>query len=98
MDWVIWKNEIEEMSDDEIKIQKLDKILDIVEKILEFNRQNQEGKGLRILTPDQMLSTLPTTLAQSKVGSNSEIRQLLYSFHRSKKLAKTIYNNFINTI
>ena len=54
------------MSDDEIKIQKLDKILDIVEKILEFNRQNQEGKGLRILTPDQMLSTLPTTLAQSK--------------------------------
>ena len=76
------------MSDDEIKIQKLDKILDIVEKILEFNRQSQEGKGLRILTPDQMLSTLPTTLAQSKAGSNSEIRQLLYSFHRSKKLAK----------
>ena len=34
------KNEIEEISDDEIEIEKPDKIVDIVEKILEFNRQN----------------------------------------------------------
>ena len=52
------KSEIEEMSDGEIKIGKSDKIVDIVEKILEFNRQNQEVQGLKILTPDQMVSRL----------------------------------------
>ena len=50
-----------------------------------------------------MLSRLPISVAQLKVGNNSEklkneIRQLLYSLHRSKKLSKTIYNNLINAI
>ena len=36
------QNEIKEMSDDELKIEKPDKIVDIVEKILEFNRLNQD--------------------------------------------------------
>ena len=40
-----------------------------------------------------MLSRLPITLAQLKAGNNSEklkneIRQLLYSLYRSKKLTK----------
>ena len=35
------KNEIERMSEDEIKIGKPYEIVDIVEKILEFNRQKQ---------------------------------------------------------
>ena len=66
-------------------------------------KRNQQGQGLKILTPDQMLSRLPITLAQLKAGNNSqklinEIRQLLYSLYRSKKLTKTIYNNFINII
>ena len=57
--------------------------MDVVEKILELNKQNQEGHGLKISTPDQMLSRLPITLAQLKAGNNSEklkseIRQLLY--------------------
>ena len=68
-----------------------------------MRRQNQEGQGLKILTPQQMLSRLPISFAQLKVGNNSEklkneIRQLLYSLYRSKKLSKTIYNNLINTI
>ena len=46
------KNEIKEMSDDEIEMEKPNKIVDIVEKILEFNKQNQEGQGLKILTAD----------------------------------------------
>ena len=58
------------MSKNEIEIEKPDKIVDIVEKILQFNRQNQEGQGLKILTPDQMLSRLPITLAQLKAGNN----------------------------
>ena len=66
-------------------------------------RRNQPGQELKILTPDQMLCRLPITLAQLKAGNNSqklknEIRQLLYSLYRSKKLTKTIYNNVINTI
>ena len=66
-------------------------------------RRNQQGQGLKILTPDQTVSRLPITLAQLKAGNNSqklinEIRQLLYSLYRSKKLTKTIYNHLINAI
>ena len=91
------------MSDDEIEIEKPDKIVDIVEVIVVFHRQNQEGQGLKILTPNQMLSRLPISLAKLKAGNNSEklkneIRQLLCSLYRSKKLTKTIYKNLINTI
>ena len=48
-----------------------------------------------------MLSKLPVALAQLKTGNNSEklkneIRQLLYSLYRSKKLTKNVYNNLIN--
>ena len=65
--------------------------------------KNQKGEGLKILTPNEMLSRLPITLAQLKAGNNSEklkneIRQLLYSLYDSKKLSKTIYNHLINTI
>ena len=66
-------------------------------------RRDQHGQGLNILRPDQMLSKLPFTLGQLKARNNSqklinEIRQLLYSLYRSKKLTKTIYNHLINTI
>ena len=66
------RNEIERMPENEIEIEKADKIVDIVDRILKFNRQNQQGKGLKILTPDQMLSRLPISLAQLKAGNNSE--------------------------
>ena len=44
--------------------------------------QNQRGQRLKILTPSQILSRLPISLAQLKAGNNSEklkneIRQLL---------------------
>ena len=65
-------DEIEKMSEDEIEIKKPYKIANIVEKILEFNRQNQERQGLKILTLDKMLSRLPISLAQLKSGNNSE--------------------------
>ena len=53
------KEEIKEMFKEEREIEKPDKIIKIVEEILEFNKQNPEGKGLKILTPNQMLSRLP---------------------------------------
>ena len=66
-------------------------------------RRNQQGKGLKILTPSQMLGRLPISLAQLKAGNNSgklknEIKQLLYSLYRSKKLTKKIYKSLINII
>ena len=76
------EKEIEKISEDEIKIEKPDKILKIAKEILELNKQNQSAEGLKILTPNQILSRLPITLAQLKAGNNSEkfkneIRQLL---------------------
>ena len=84
------KNE-NKMSEDEKEIEQPDKILKIVAEILEFNRW-QQGQGLKILTPNQMLIRLPITLAQLKAGNNSEklkieIRQLLYSLYRLQKLS-----------
>ena len=97
------KEEIKEMSKEEREIEKPDKIVEIVEEILKFNKQNQEGQGIKILTPSQMLSRLPISLAQLKAGNNSEklkneIRQLLYSLYRSKNLTKQAYNNLIKYI
>ena len=98
------KDEIKKMSEDEKEIEKPDKILKIVEEILDFNnKQNQLGKGLKILTPSQMLSRLPISLAQLKAGNNSEnlkneIRQLLYSLYKSKKLTKEIYKSLIDIV
>ena len=51
------------MSKEEREIEKPNEIAEIVEKILKFNEQQQEGKGLKILTPNQMLSRLPISLA-----------------------------------
>ena len=69
-------------------IKENEKIINIVEHILYFNQLEQlKGEGLKILTPNQMLSRLPITLAKLKAGNNSEklkneIRQLLYSLYR----------------
>ena len=68
-----------------------------------LNSKKQLGLGLKILRPSQMLSRLPITLAQSKVGNNSEkptdeIRQLLYSLYRSKKLTKQLYKSLVDII
>ena len=83
------KNGIEDMGEKEKEIEKPNEVIDVVQKILEFNKQNQSGQGLKALTPDQMLSRLRITLAELKAGNNSqklknEIRQLLCSLYRSK--------------
>ena len=98
------KEEIEKMSKAEKEIEKPDKIVEIVEDILKFNEQQQQsGKGLKILTPNQMLNRLPIALAQLQAGNNSnklknEIRQLLYSLYRSKNMTEQIYKSLIGII
>ena len=84
-------------------IEENEKIINIVERIIYFNQLNQSGQGLKIWTPNQMLSRLPISLAQLKAGNNSEklkneIRQLLYSLYWSKKLTKQLYKSLIDII
>ena len=97
------EKELKGISKEEIEIERPYNIVKVVKKILKINKINQEGKGLKILTPDQMLSKLPITLDQLKAGNNSkkfknEIKQLLYSLYRSKKMTKQVHNNLINYI
>ena len=91
--WSHLEDKVKEMSEDEKEIEQPDRILKIVEEILNSNKEiwQKEGLRLKILTRNQMLSRLPISLAQLKTGNNSEklkneIRQLLYSLYRSKKL------------
>ena len=65
--------------------------------------KEQEGTGLKILTPRQMLQRLPIALAQVKAGNNSEnllneIRQVVYSLYQSMEITKRVYNNIIKSI
>ena len=85
------------------RVEENEKTIDSFERIHELNSEKQLGLGLKILASDQMLSRLPITLAQLKAGNNSEkfkneIRQLLYSLYRSKKLTKQIYKSLIESI
>ena len=75
---------------------------DYIEMLSDANydsKQNEtKGKGLKILTPKQMLQRLPIALAQVKAGNNSEsllneIRQIVYSLYQSKQITKKAYNN-----
>ena len=93
--WSNLKHETEKMSKEEIKNEKPNDILGIINEILDFNKeiQKQQGSVLKILTPNQILSRLLISLAQLKAGNNfeklkNEIRQILYSLYRSKKLTK----------
>ena len=67
-------------------------------------KQNEtKGKGLKILTPKQMLQRLPIALAQVKAGNNSEnllneIRQIIYSLYQSKEITKKVYNNLMKSL
>ena len=68
-----------------------------------FKKSKRLGPAVKILTPNQMLALLPIPLAQIQAGNNSqklknEIRQLLYSLYRSKKINKSIYKKLIDTI
>ena len=89
------------MSETEKEIEDPESIVNIVEEILKFNKQNQQEEGIKILTPNQMLNRLPIALAQLNAGNNSnklknEIRQLMYSRYCSKNMTKQVYNNLMN--
>ena len=70
---------------------------------LEVDEEVKEGKGLKILTPNKLLTRLPILLAQIKAGNNSyklkdEIKQLLYVLHQHNKITKKVCNNLIKSL
>ena len=63
-----------------------------------FPIKSTQGKGLKILTPKQMLQRLPIALAEVKAGNTSEnllneIRQIMYSLHWAKEITEKVYDN-----
>ena len=58
------------MSEEDKEIEQQNEIINIIDKILEFNDRTQSGQGLKILTLDQILNRLPITLSQLKVRNN----------------------------
>ena len=73
------------------------------EAIYKSKQNETNGKGLKILTPKQMLQRLPIALAQVKAGNNSEnlvneIRQIVYSVYQSKEITKKVYNNLMKSL
>ena len=73
------------------------------EAIYKTKHDKKEGKGLKILTPKQMLQRLPIAPAQVKAGNNSEsllneIRQIVYSLYQLKQITKNVYNHIIESI
>ena len=63
----------------------------------------KHGKGLKILTPKQILQRLSIALAQVKAGNTSEnflneIKKYIYSLYETKEIAKKVYNNVMNSI
>ena len=96
---------LKKMSKEKTKNEKPHQILETLKEILDFNKeiQKQQGSALNILTPNQMLCRLPISLAQLKAGNNSEklkneIRQILYSLYRSKKLTKQLNKSLVDII
>ena len=93
-------------NEDQLHTEKMLKIFNYLGEIFHGptgEESASQGKGLKILTPNQMLSRLPISLAQIKAGNNSEklkneIRQLFYSLYRSKKLTKQLYKSLIDII
>ena len=63
----------------------------------------KKGKGLKILTSNKLLTTLPILFAKIKTGNNlkklkNEIRQIPYLFYQHNKMTKKFYNNLIMSL
>ena len=70
---------------------------------LEGNEKVKEEEGLKILTPNTLLTRLPILLAQIKAGNNlnklkNEIRKMLYLLYQHNKITKKVYNNLVKTL
>ena len=81
----------------------LEAILKCYLMLITMLKKETKGKGLKILTPKQMLQRLPIALAQVKAGNNSEgllneIRKIVYSLYQSNQINKKVCNSIIKSI
>ena len=70
---------------------------------LEGDERVKEGKGLKIITPNKLLTRLPILLALIKAGNNSykfknEVRQMLYLLYSYNKITRKVYKNLIKSL
>ena len=76
----------------------------IAEKVpIESNEKVKEGKVLKVLTLNKLLTSFPILLGQIKVENNSykqknEIRQILYLLYQHNKITKKVYNSLIESL
>ena len=89
--------EIEEKANEEYN-----KVIDKIEKSTKPD-EKQSAKGLKIMTPNQLLTRFPILLAQKKAGNksqklNNEIRQIIYCLYSSKNMSKSVYTHFMNIL
>ena len=76
---------------------------DYITIVFKAKYEVKHRKGLKILTPKQLLEILPIALAQVKTSNTSEnllneIRQIIYSLYQAKEINKKIYSNIMNSI
>ena len=62
-----------------------------------------EGKGLKPLSPKQILQRSPIALVHVKAGNTSEnllneICQIIYSLYPGKEITKKVYKNIMNSV
>ena len=89
------RDHIKNLKDEGINVNiNNDQVNDLVDKIL-------KGRGKRDSTSEDSISEDSTQEDLARNNSRelkNEIRQLLYSLYRSKKISKTVYKNLIATI
>ena len=70
---------------------------------LEGDEEVREGKELKILTLNKLLTRLPISLTQIKAGRNlyklkNDITQILYLLYQHNKITKKVCNNLIKSL
>ena len=63
----------------------------------------KEGKELKILTPNKLLTRFSVLLVQIKAVNNSyklnnEIRQILHLFYQHNQFTKALYNSLVKIL
>ena len=66
-------------------------------------KTQKAGKGLKVSTPNKLLTRLTILLPQIKAGNNSdklknEIEQILYLLSQHNKISKNFSSNLINSL
>ena len=100
------KSQSEETITERVKLRRQkadDKDLSDMPPLEGEEEEVKEGKGLKTLASNNLLTRLPTLLAQIKAGNSSyklknEIRQILYLLYQHNKITKNVYNNLIKSL